>query len=72
MSPPPPAPPEAISRKGTFALAIPGGSILNMLPSAAPSWAKDTVVAYVNHKAVGGADVGLSTHEKARGKFLQR
>jgi len=59
----------AIAKRGHFALAIPGGSILKML-SGTPGWAKDTTLAYVNHKAVAMDDPKLATHAKARALFL--
>ncbi|GMH68056.1 hypothetical protein TL16_g04838 [Triparma laevis f. inornata] len=61
----------AISEKGEFNLAIPGGSILNMLGSIDnPEWASKTNLAYVNHKCVDNNDINLSTHAKATEKFL--
>ena len=62
----------AIAERGHFALAIPGGSVLNMLSGTAPSWAKDTTLAYVNHKAVPMDDASLATHAKAGAKFLDK
>lgn len=59
----------AIKERGHFALAIPGGSILKML-TGSPSFAKDTTLAYVNHKAVAMDDAALATHAKARNIFL--
>ena len=61
----------AIEKKGWFALAIPGGSILNMLAGSAPDWADKTTIAYVNHKCVAMDDIQLSTHAKASDKFLK-
>jgi len=61
---------EAISKRGHFALAIPGGSVLNMLAGSAPGWAAKTTLAYVNHKAVPMTDEALATHAKATTKFL--
>jgi len=61
----------AIKAKGHFALAIPGGSILKMLQGTSPSWAKDTTIAYVNHKCVQMTDIKLSTHAKATELFLK-
>jgi len=65
---------EAVSARGRFALAIPGGSILDMLtgmdPADVASWAPHTTVVYVNHKCVDMDDGALSTHAKARHKFL--
>jgi 6-phosphogluconolactonase len=61
----------AIKERGAFALAIPGGSILNMLAGASsPSWASKTVLVYVNHKCVAMDDAELATHAKAEKKFL--
>ena len=37
----------AIAERGHFALAIPGGSVLNMLAGSAPAWAAQTTLAYV-------------------------
>ena len=34
---------EAIAKRGHFALAIPGGSVLKMLAGSAPSWALRTI-----------------------------
>ena len=62
---------EAIAARGSFALAIPGGSVLNMLMGVSkPKWAKDTVLGYVNHKCVDMADEKLATHAKACKLFL--
>lgn len=44
----------AIAERGSFALAIPGGSILKMLADTAPEWAAKTTVVYVNHKVRSG------------------
>ena len=60
---------KAIAERGHFALAIPGGSILKMLKGS-PSWAKDTTLAYVNHKAVPMDDAALATHAKAKALFM--
>jgi len=65
----------AISEKGHFAFAIPGGSILNMLMGmntkyADVDWSKATM-AYVNHRCVP-LDDETSTHHKARNKFLSQ
>ena len=43
---------KAISERGHFALAIPGGSVLKMLKGSRPAWADKCTLAYVNHKAV--------------------
>ena len=62
---------EAIAAKGSFSLAIPGGSLLDMLAACdSPPWAAQTTVAYVNHKCVDMDDAELSTHAKATKKFL--
>jgi len=61
----------AVKERGTFTLAIPGGSVLKMLAGTKPAWAEDCLLAYVNHKAVDDdADATLSTHAKARAGFL--
>lgn len=60
----------AIDERGRFALAIPGGSVLKMLEGTSPEWASDTLVAYVNHKAVAMDDASLATHAKAMKGFL--
>ena len=61
---------QAISERGHFALAIPGGSVLKMLKGSAPAWAAKATLAYVNHKAVAMTDAELATHAKARKLFL--
>ena len=60
----------AVKERGTFTLAIPGGSVLKMLAGTKPGWAEDCLLAYVNHKAVNDDDAALSTHAKARAGFL--
>lgn len=60
----------AVEERGTFTLAIPGGSVLKMLADTKPAWAKDCVLAYVNHKAVNDDDASLSTHANAKAGFL--
>ena len=60
----------AVAERGTFTLAIPGGSVLKMLGGTKPEWAEDCLLAYVNHKAVNDDDAALSTHAKARAGFL--
>ena len=61
----------AVKERGTFTLAIPGGSVLKMLAGTKPAWAEDCLLAYVNHKAVDDdKDAALSTHAKARAGFL--
>lgn len=62
----------AITRRGHFALAIPGGSVMKMLSGTAPSWASATTLAYVNHKAVSLEDLAASTHAKASSLFLSQ
>jgi 6-phosphogluconolactonase len=75
---------KAIAARGSFALAIPGGSILKMLvgsgrmtapnESKAPDespWTCHTTLAYVNHKCVSMEDAALATHAKARQLFLE-
>ena len=61
---------KAISERGHFALAIPGGSVLKMLKDSKPAWANRATLAYVNHKAVAVDDAELSTHAKASKLFL--
>ena len=61
---------KAISERGHFALAIPGGSVLKMLKDSTPAWAAKTTLAYVNHKAVAMDDAELATHAKASKLFL--
>ena len=61
----------AVKERGTFTLAIPGGSVLKMLAGTKPAWAEDCLLAYVNHKAVNDDDdAALSTHAKAKAGFL--
>jgi len=64
----------AIASRGSFALAVPGGSVLKMLGGLAHSrgidWSK-VYLAYVNHKVVPLADKS-STHQKARDLFLDK
>lgn len=61
---------KAVALKGSFALAIPGGSILKMLANTQPAWADKTTVCYVNHKCVSMDDAELATHAKAKKLFL--
>ena len=61
---------KAISERGHFALAIPGGSVLQMLKGSKPAWADKCTLAYVNHKAVAMDDAELATHAKAGKLFL--
>lgn len=65
---------KAIAEKGSFALAIPGGSVLNVLSSLEPKgdWVSKTTLAYVNHKCVPNDDLSSAIHAKARDKFLDR
>ena len=49
----------AVKERGTFTLAIPGGSVLKMLGGTKPEWAEDCLLAYVNHKAVNDDDAAL-------------
>jgi len=60
----------AISTRGHFALAIPGGSVLDLLKGWTPEWSSKAVVAYVNHKCVPSDDPKNSTHAKAVRSFL--
>ncbi|KAJ1487783.1 hypothetical protein T484DRAFT_2185562 [Baffinella frigidus] len=63
---------KAIKERGSFSLAIPGGSILKMLKGlqgkSSIEWDKSTM-AYVNHRCVA-LDDETSTHFKARPLFL--
>lgn len=65
---------KAIEEKGSFALAIPGGSVLKVLSTLDPSsdWVSKTVLAYVNHKCVPNDDIKNAIHAKARSMFLDR
>jgi 6-phosphogluconolactonase len=65
---------KAIAEKGTFALAIPGGSVLNILSSMEPQsdWVSKTTLAYVNHKCVPNDDLSSAIHAKASSMFLDR
>jgi len=65
---------EAIATKGSFSLAIPGGSVLKVLSTLDPSsdWAKKTTLAFVNHKCVDITDVSSAIEAQAREKFLSR
>jgi len=67
---------QAIAEKGTFCLAIPGGSILKMLVGTGctdedKEWTSKTIVAYVNHKCVPMDDKQLATHAKAKDLFFK-
>jgi 6-phosphogluconolactonase len=63
----------AISERGHFALAIPGGSILKMLAGDIANkekWTSKTTLVYVNHKCVSMEDGESATHAKATKLFL--
>jgi len=64
----------AIDKRGTFAMAIPGGSVLKILSQLEPSfdWASKTTLAYVNHKCVPINDGANAIHAKAQTMFLDR
>lgn len=63
----------AIARKGSFVLAVPGGSVLKMLGGLKSEpgidWSK-VHLWYVNHKVLQHSD-GASTHKKAMDGFLK-
>lgn len=61
---------QALAEKGSFALAIPGGSILQMLVGSGGDWTEKTTVVYMNHKCVPVTDSALATHAKACKLFL--
>ena len=65
---------KAIAEKGSFALAIPGGSVLKVLSSLEPSgdWVSKTTLAYVNHKCVPNDDLSSAIHAKASSMFLNK
>jgi 6-phosphogluconolactonase len=64
---------QAIAEKGTFTLAIPGGSVLKLFSSLqAGDWVQKTTLAYVNHKCVPNDDLNGAIHAKARSMFLDR
>lgn len=65
---------KAIQEKGSFALAIPGGSVLKVLSTLTPStdWVSKTTLAYVNHKCVPNDDLKNAIHAKAKSMFLDR
>ncbi len=65
---------KAIEEKGSFALAIPGGSVLKVLSTLDPSsdWVSKTTLAYVNHKCVENGDSKNAIHAKAKSMFLDR
>ena len=55
----------AIAERGSFALAIPGGSVLKVLSTLeAGDWVSKTTLAYVNHKCVPNDDLSSSIHAK--------
>ena len=65
---------KAISERGHFALAIPGGSVLKVLSSLDPSddWVSKTTLCFVNHKCVDITDESSAIEAQARAKFLDR
>lgn len=65
---------EAIATKGSFSLAIPGGSVLKVLSTLNPSsdWVSKTTLAFVNHKCVDITDTSSAIEAQAREKFLER
>lgn len=65
---------KAISERGHFALAIPGGSVLKVLSSLKPSddWVSKTTLCFVNHKCVDITDESSAIEAQARAKFLDR
>ena len=65
---------EAISSRGHFALAIPGGSVLKVLSTLEPGsdWPSKTTLAFVNHKCVPVDDPGGAIEAQARSKFVDR
>ena len=65
---------KAISSRGHFALAIPGGSVLKVLSTLDPSsdWTSKTTLAFVNHKCVPITDVSSAIEAQARSKFVDR
>jgi 6-phosphogluconolactonase len=76
---------KAIEERGHFALAIPGGSVLQILSRLEPSkdiddnddsdtidWVSKTTLAYVNHKCVPNDDLSSAIHAKACNMFLDR
>jgi len=55
----------AIAERGSFALAIPGGSVLKVLSTMeAGDWVSKTTLAYVNHRCVPNDDLSSSIHAK--------
>ena len=65
---------EAITSRGHFALAIPGGSVLKVLSTLEPGsdWPSKTTLAFVNHKCVPVDDLGGAIEAQARSKFVER
>merc|ERR1711966_540382 len=65
---------QAISRRGHFALAIPGGAVLKVLSSLDPldDWVSKTTLCFVNHKCVDITDESSAIEAQARAKFLDR
>jgi len=63
---------KAVKERGSFALAIPGGSILKMLVGSGGDWTTKTHLVYVNHKCVDMHDEDLATHAKAKKLFLSK
>jgi len=63
----------AIAERGSFALAIPGGSVLKVLSTMeGGDWVSETTLAYVNHKCVPNDDLSSSIHAKVRTGVLWR
>lgn len=62
----------AIRSRGHFTLAIPGGSVLNILSTLAPcgDWPDRTTIVFVNHKCVPIDDVASAIEAQARAKFI--
>lgn len=72
---------QAITEKGYFTLAIPGGSILKMLVDDDSNkillgdesdWTSKTVLFYVNHKCVAMDDEKLATHATVQNMFFNK
>ena len=61
----------AIAERGSFAMAIPGGSVLKVLSSMeGGDWVSKTTIAYINHKCVPNDDLSSAIHAKVRLIFL--
>lgn len=62
----------AIQSRGHFTLAIPGGSVLKILSTLAPSsdWPNYTTIIFVNHKCVPIDDGSNAIEAQARDKFI--